>query len=225
MDTERWSDDASFYDILLELWALEEYINILEVELPSLIEKERHRLYQGLKAGDEQELYYTEIAEHQLDDGITTRLITGSAMVATWATFESAVQQTAGSLEPRRNRNSVLDQAEKLFERLGIQYSSRIKDLYALRNALVHANGRVEDIGLDSSAHIQLKKRLEIKRLVNSSSGYLRISHDGYLIVSIEFVRGAFEFIEPLLRDLAKQTDRELPDDGVSDKHPIEQSG
>jgi hypothetical protein len=221
MDTERWSEHASFYDTLLELWALEEYIRILEVELPSLIEKERHRLRQDFKAGDEQELYYREIADHQLDEGITTRLITGSALVATWATFESAIQRAAGI--PEQPRIPILKTAKKLFERLGIQYSSQIEDLYAISNALARANGRFDDIGLDNTNDIHLSKIMEIERLASSSSG-LKISHDGYLVVSIEFIRGAFEFIQPLLLDLAKRTDLKRRENRVSDKHPIEQS-
>ncbi|HEV7798720.1 MAG TPA: hypothetical protein VGO73_11220, partial [Pyrinomonadaceae bacterium] len=63
----------------------------------------------------------------------------------------------------------------------------------------------------------------EIERLAKSSPD-IEISHDGYLSVSLEFVRDAFKLIEPLLLDLARRTDQELRAKGVSDKHPIEQS-
>ncbi|HEV7746978.1 MAG TPA: hypothetical protein VGO56_18415 [Pyrinomonadaceae bacterium] len=193
---------------MLEIWALEAYIETLEIELPSLIEKERNRLRQGLNAEDEQALHYTEIAEFQLDDGITTRLITGSTLIATWATFESGVQRAARNLEQPKDK--FLDTSVKLFARLGIQHPKEIEDFYAIRNTLVHANGRVEDIGLDIPDEDQRqKKRLKIEQLANSRTG-MKISHDGYLVVSIEFVRATFRFIEPLLMDLATRTDKEL---------------
>ncbi|HEV7798524.1 MAG TPA: hypothetical protein VGO73_10230, partial [Pyrinomonadaceae bacterium] len=160
MSTQRWSDDASFYGTLLELWALEEYISILEVQLPSLTEKEKHRLRQDLRADDEQGLHYTEIAEIELDEGITTRLITGSALIATWATFESAVRRAAGILG--QPREAILDTSQKLFKRLGIPHPNQIKDFYSLRNALAHANGRVEDIALDRANEKRLKEVNEI---------------------------------------------------------------
>lgn len=197
------------------LEALEEYIGILEAELPSLIENERNRLRQNVKQEDEQGLHYAEIAEIQLDEGITTRLITGNALIATWATFESAVQRSARSLEIRKDK--LLDMTKKLFERLAIPYPSETRDFYDLRNALAHSNGRIEDVGVDTSNETpQKRKRLKIEQLAVSSAG-LKISHDGYLIVSIEFVRRAFEFIKPLLLDLATRTDRERRETGAGE--------
>ena len=216
MEREEWSYEvnATHYDTLLEIWALEEYLRILEVGLPSLIEKEGRQLSQSVKAEDEQGLHYTEIAKYQLDEGITTRLITGSALIATWATFESAIQRAAKTLQLQQPKDGFLTTAAKFFARLGIREPNEIKDLYALRNALAHANGRVDDVGLDSTVDVRLKKRQHIERLADSLPG-LKISHDGYLVVTLDFVLHAFEFIKPLLLDLASRTDLERHETGV----------
>ncbi len=95
-------DDFSSYQVFLDVWALEAYIQILEVELPRVIGEERKRIWQDVKPGDEQQEHYAEIAEYQLDEGITIRLLTGTALIATWATYESVVRRSAKRIQSRR---------------------------------------------------------------------------------------------------------------------------
>lgn len=54
MGDKLWSPNACFYDAFCDLVALEQYIAILEVELPRVVEAERKRIWHDVKAGDEQ---------------------------------------------------------------------------------------------------------------------------------------------------------------------------
>ncbi len=212
---ENWSlDDFSSYQVLLDVWALEAYIQILEVELPRVIEEERKRIWQAVKPGDEQQEHYAEIADYQLDEGITTRPLTGTALIAIWATYEAVVRRSAKRIqESRRLRLKIRDikgsfpeSARMYFEDVlqcdlhpqGTDWD-RLNVIYGLRNALAHANGQLEDV--------PEQKRKKVEEWARAFQG-LKIA-DGYLIVSMEFVRGAFNFINELLCDLGTRIDHQ----------------
>jgi len=93
IERKRWSPDAFFYDAFLDVTALEVYIGILEVDLPGVIENQRKQIWQDVKDGDEEAQYYACLAEHELDSGVSTRLLTGTALIAIWATYESVIKR------------------------------------------------------------------------------------------------------------------------------------
>lgn len=210
---ENWSlDDFSSYQVCLDVWALEAYIQILEVELPRVREEERKRIWQAVKPGDEQQEHYAEIADYQLDEGITTRLLTGTALIAIWATYEAVVRRNAKRIQESRRlrlkigRGPFPESARMYFEDVlqcdlhpqGTDWD-RLNVIYGLRNALAHANGQLEDV--------PEQKRKKVEEWARTFQG-LKIA-DGYLIVSVEFVRGAFNFINELLCDLGTRIDHQ----------------
>lgn len=77
MCEDPYNYDSIALQVLLDVWPLDSYIEILEIELPRVIEEERKRIWQDVKPGDEQQEHYAEIAEFQLDEGLATRLLTG----------------------------------------------------------------------------------------------------------------------------------------------------
>ena len=199
--------------MLLDVWSLDSYIQILEVELPRVIEQERKRLWKNVEPGDEQQIHYAEIAEYQLDEGITTRLLTGTALIATWATYESVVKRTAKRIQQSKNlrlklrdiKGSFPESARIYFEDV-LQFNlhppgtdwNRLSIIYGLRNVLAHANGLLEDVPEND--------RKKIEEWVAAFDG-LKIA-DGYLIISIEFVRRVFNFTSELLSTLGTRVDR-----------------
>ena len=90
------------YEICFNVFALEEYIKILEVELPHIIERERQRIWKGVVRDDKQQCYYAENAELELDQGVAIRHLTDAALVAIWATYEAAVKRTAKRFQRAR---------------------------------------------------------------------------------------------------------------------------
>jgi hypothetical protein len=102
-------DDFVRLQTHLGIWALDEYVQMLEKELPRLIEVERERIWRDVKAGDEEATYCAELAEQRLDEGITTRLLTGAAIVAIWATYELVVKRVAERMRASRNLAERID--------------------------------------------------------------------------------------------------------------------
>ncbi len=213
MFEDRCVYDSSAFQVLLDVWPLDSFIQILEVELPRVIEEERKRIWQDVKAGDEQREHNAEIAEYQLDEGLTTRLLTGTALIATWATYESVVKRSAKQIQQSKKlrlrlrdiKGSFPESARTYFEDV-LQFDlhppgtdwNRLSVLYGLRNALAHANGQLEDVPEHD--------RKKVEEWVTSLQG-LKIA-DGYLIISIEFVRSAFNFLNELLSHLGTRMDQ-----------------
>lgn len=201
----EWSvDDLFVYQVFLDLWPLEEYVKIIEVELPRLIESERKNIWDGVKAGDEQQEHYAEIAEYELDEGITTRFLTGTALIAIWGTYESVTRRIARRVKDSKGltqdmQGSSLKKVRKYYEdvlKLDLHLREtdwdRLDMINILRDALAHANGQLE--------YVDHRKRKKIERWVEATDG-LKISGD-YLIVSVEFLRLTLNFITDLLTEL-----------------------
>lgn len=201
----EWSvDDLLMYQVFLDLWPLEEYVKIIEVELPRLIEAERKNIWAGVKAGDEQQGQYAQIAEYELDEGITTRFLTGTALIAIWGTYESVTRRIASRVKDSKGltqdmQGSSLKKVRKYYEdvlKLDLHLREtdwdRLDMINILRDALAHANGQLE--------YVDARKRGKIEQWVEATDG-LKISGD-YLIVSVEFLRQTLTFITDLLTEL-----------------------
>jgi hypothetical protein len=199
--------DFKAYQTFLDIWALEDYIQVLEAELPRIIENERKKIWEDVSPEDEQQTYYADNAELQLDEGLTTRFISGTALIATWALYESAVKRAATRLQESQKVELGLRDIKGSFPTAARKYFSdvlnsnlhpegtdwdKLNVIYGLRNALAHANGQMEDINE--------KERERVARWASSFEG-LKIAAD-YLIVDIRFVRRAFDFIKGLVEDL-----------------------
>ena len=195
------------FQVFLDVWALEGYVQMLENELPRVIEEERKRVRQFESDDDDDaDSYEAVLAEYELDKGITTRLLTGSAVVAGWATYESVVKRIAKqkSLEKRLKLTEIKgafpQAARKYFRDVLNQHlhpeetdHEYLDGIYGLRNALAHANGQLDDVPMEN--------RERLKKWADKFDGVEII--DGQLIISIEYIRPMFKFISRLLYELS----------------------
>jgi hypothetical protein len=194
------------FQVFLDVWALEGYVKMLENELPRVIEEERKRVWQSESDDDDADSYEAVLAAYELDKGITTRLLTGSAVVAGWATYESVVQRIAKQRSPKKDlklkeiKGAFPQAARKYFRDVLNEHLhpdetdyKYLDGIYALRNALAHANGQLDDIPTEN------RKRL--KQLTDKLDGVEIIN--GQLIISIEFIRPMFKSISGLLYELS----------------------
>ena len=177
-----------------------------------MVEAERKRIWTDVNVRDEGHEHYADIAELQLDQGITTRLLTGTALVATWATYQSVVTQTARRLRTAQNvqrdletRRSFRENARTYFaDELHIDLHppdtdwNRLMVVNVVRDVFAHANGQIDNV--------REKDRKRIEKWAETFVG-LTIS-DGYLVVSIDFVRHTFDFVSRLLYDLEDRVNR-----------------
>lgn len=197
-------------DALLDHVMLDWHIELLEHHLPSLIEAERARLWADVDKSDEQAIHYAEQAELQLDNGATW-LLTGSALIAVWAYYETWVDRcgdhirAAKKLTLRRQdlRGSFVEAAKRYFADVlqcelhprGIDWG-RLGMIADLRHAVAHVNGNLD--------RLRPKARAAILKWSRAQPG-LAVDGGERLIVSIAFVRDAFKFLDGLLDDLRQR--------------------
>jgi hypothetical protein len=196
----------SSFETEVELLVLEEYLDILDSQLPTLLERERELIWKDV----DPDTQYAEDAalwrQHYLDDGISIRFLTAAAVVGIWAEYEATITRLAEYLRaarapaaaPFRPRHFVVD-AEKYFrETLGMYLHppdadrTRLKALHAVRNALAHANGRLADV--------PPLKREVVEKIAQKECDL--VIRDGYLIASRKYARAALAFVRQLLDDL-----------------------
>ena len=212
---ERSADIAAWLTIL-DLWAIQEHITMLQREIPRIVDAERKRIRDEAAAGDEQEKHDAEVAEQMLDEGSTTRFLTGAALIALCATYESVVKRVAERLRQIRGLRlglrdirgeSFLEQADKYFEdvlecKLHAHKATRerLAILYGLRNALAHANGNLDEMNDNLRGKIQ--------SWAASTKGLSVLA--GSLVVSIDFVVRASKLVGDAVTDLSQRTEAEI---------------
>lgn len=202
----------------LDLWSLKDYVQMLSRELPRLVGREHKRLRREAARGDELEEYGSLVAAYELDAGVTTRLATGAAIVAIWATYEAGAMRCAERLAAAQKLKPDVRKAIRVgaggkgtvakklkrycakvlhFELHPHIDWKRLDALYTFRNAIAHANGRIEDMEAQSGQHLR-----------DCVDRYRGLSiEDGSLIVSLDFIARVFRFIETVLTDLDRRTD------------------
>jgi hypothetical protein len=204
-------DDFRFTEVEYELMMLSQYVQLLEANLPIIVEAEKTRIWQDLDANDEGDRSVGNHLEERLDEGVTTRFLTAAALVATWATYEATIQTMAAyvqhakevSLKMSRLRGTFLERARTYFDDV-LKFDlhpvsadwSRIERLAELRHVLAHANGRLPELPPDD--------RPRVASWLRETQG-LTIVEDEYLVVSLTFARESLAFVESLLTDLVER--------------------
>jgi len=211
--------DLRFIDITYELLMIEKYLDMLEANLEAVRSAELRRIerdYGGLD--DEAERSVAFHLQSQLEDGVTTRFLAASGVVATWAAFESGVLKFAEHVRKReelslrlsdvRVRGGFIEQAEKYFsDVLGMPLvgdESRLQQLKTValvRHASAHGNGRLADL--------REKQREKIERLA-ATDPHLHVV-DGYVIIELAWVRAAHSDIDHVISDLKVRIETEYP--------------
>lgn len=207
--------DLRFVTLSLELLILEEYLDILDNQLPDLMERERKKIWKDVDSKNKYDEDAALFRQHYLDEGISIRFLTAAALIGIWAEYEASVTKLADYLRAARGlkmhishlRGTFLEAAKRYFDdvlRFPLHPSGtdwdRLKTIAAVRHVLAHANGRLADV--DSG------KRKVIEELV--SKGDSLILREDYLIVSRRYAREALQFVTGLLNDLSTRVEHEI---------------
>jgi len=204
-----------FFDIWMEFDAIDHYLDLVETDLPSIIEVERKNITAQFNADDEEDQQTAGFLEDELDAGITTRFFEGGAYLAVWAAYERGLHKVAALLakekhvliRPEDLKGPTLSAVRKYFDKvLGFSLHldgtdwERIEMIYRLRNCLAHENGRL----LSYSS----QKAKDLERWIVAQGGAQVI--DGYVVLTGTFVRATLKFLQGLVDDLTKRVQMAL---------------
>jgi hypothetical protein len=146
---------------------------------------------------------------------VLPRFVRGPFVIALWATFESLIQAIArersiamrSPLRLSQLRGDFLRQATVYFDailRLPLESDpsrlGRLRDLYRVRNALVHANGSKE--AMSEESWNELASTL-------LRGGVSADRYRGLVVLTPEYVASAFDDVSSSLRDLVARARRE----------------
>lgn len=211
--------DFRFIEISYELHAIERYLDSIDQQLPDLTQKEEKKAYERLKQeGYENDEVERDIMHQVLDELIEVTLpkyFLGSILVTIWAVFESGILEIADEIKSQKNleihlndiNGDVMDRVNKYFNQiLDMPIPTRsetwqhLRMLYVLRNAIAHANGRLENVKREDA----IKK---IKNWVKADIGIQIVRGD--ILFTSDFVRKThriiFEFLDDLIKKIKKQ--------------------
>ena len=211
---ESFRVDFRFAESYYELWCLAEYLDVLQRQLCELRKRERTGAYARLA---KMQLDHAEFAmeQRQVDeilDRAFPRLIFNPFLVALWGVLESTVTDVAKYLKDTRDsglditdlrERGFLARAKKYFEHVlkfpladtKPEQWRRAKMLEVLRNALCHANGRLEAIDC------RARHKIECWRKENIGVA----TDERYVYCSEQFVRSTYEAVKELLNDLLER--------------------
>lgn len=159
----RMPIDFRYVEIEHELWALAQMLEVTEPTIERLAREAESSAIEHLKKNgledDEAEwdLAMQEVAE--IRDYVLPRFMRASFVVSLWACFEAGVDvvartraaETGSPVRLGHLRGDFFERARRYFDgwlRLPLEVDharyERLVDLYAIRNALAHANGLKE---------------------------------------------------------------------------------
>jgi hypothetical protein len=194
-----------------DLSGLKEYYETLESQISHLAEHRRKSMYERLRAlgllSDPVEVdLERQVYEWEVEHGLP-KSFRGSFIVLLWATYESGVMDVARFLQrvghhalaPEDLTGGVLDKMQKYYAKVLhfplhplLKDWSPVRRLYAVRNAIAHANGRI--------SMMTPNIRKSIKPLLDQDDG-LQDSW-GYIIPTTTFVEMSLRTVNELLGDL-----------------------
>jgi hypothetical protein len=213
--------DFRFVELFYELYALEQYMDSVESQLPDLIKKEEEKAYGRLRQeGYENDPFERQYIQQQLYDlieEVLPRYFFSPILVTLWAIFESAITEIAKEVKDQQNQviklndinGDLLERANKYFNHI-IKISIKTRDsswqhlrmFYILRNAIAHANGRLDNIKSEEDIR-------KIKKWSNDNIGIDNVN--GNLIFSSEFVRKTYSVVFKVIKDLTNQVTTQYP--------------
>jgi hypothetical protein len=204
--------DLRYVTVEYELWGLGQVRQVLEATIDRLAREDEAATIAALREAGatiddaDVDIAYQDIAEKR--DYVLPRFVRGPFVIALWATFESLIQAIARERAKAMNaplgmsqlRGDFIPKATLYFDailRLPLESDPsrliRLRDLYRVRNALVHANGNKE--AMSEEDWNQLATAL-LRRGV-AADGYR-----GLVVLSPEYVASAFDDVSASLRDL-----------------------
>ena len=209
--------DLRFVEIFHELYALEDYMNSIESQLPDLIEKEKEKAYQtGLK-NDSIEWQQKEQALYELIEDVLPRYFRNPIVVTLWAIFESAIIEIAKEIKDQQSlpitlddiKGDFLERTNKYFNHIvkfpiDVRGSSwqHFRRFYLLRNTLAHGNGRFDNIKNKDDRKTILKWEKENTEISTT---------DGNIVCSSNFIKKTFSVVFDFLSNVTEKVKEAYP--------------
>jgi len=209
--------DLRFVEIFHELYALEDYMNSIESQLPDLIEKEKEKSYQSRPENDSIEWQEKEQALYELIEDVLPRYFRNPIVVTLWAIFESAIIEIAKEIKDQQSLPITLDditgdfpeRTNKYFNHvikfpIDVRGSSwqHLRKLYLLRNAIAHGNGRLDNI--------KNQEKLKTKLGLDRENSEVTVK-DGNIVCYPNFLRNTFSVVLDFLSNITEKVKEEYP--------------
>lgn len=209
--------DLRFAEMFYELYALENYIDSIESQLPVLIEKEKEKAYQNMPEYDSIEWHQREQSLYALIEDVIPRYFRNPIVVTLWAIFESAIIEIAKEIKDQQGLPITLDDITGDFlERTNKYFNHIIKfpidvrgsswqhfrKFYLLRNAFAHGNGRLDNI--------KNQDKLKYKLGLDKENAEVMIT-DGNIICSPNFIKNTLRVVLDFLRNITEKVKEEYP--------------
>ena len=203
--------DFRFSDIRYELWALGQYLDLMERELPALSDADRigarEMFSHPASREDPSEADFAYQAADEMEERVIPRLFLAPFIISLWSVFESATIEVSEYIAKQKGTNArisdlrgdFLSRAKKYFEDiLGYELClakdcwEELRALNDIRNAFAHGNGRLS----------ALPSR-QFQRIEKITAQYKGLEIDeGFLLPSMSYVRARYESVFNLLDDL-----------------------
>lgn len=214
--------DFRFIEINYELHALEQYMDSIESQLPHLIRIEEEKVYDDLREkGYENDEIERQIAQQQLDDfidNVLPRYFFSQILVTLWAIFESAIVEIANEIKDHKKQGiylndingDFLERTNKYFNHI-LKFPIKTRDsawqhlrmFYILRNAIAHANGRMDNI----------KSKRDVNKIKKWTKDNIGIDDlDGNLSFSPHFVKKLYSIVFNMINVLIERVRSRYPD-------------
>lgn len=206
--------DLRFVEFFHELYALKDYIDSIESQLPDLIRKEKEKAHEKLSKmncqDDPFEYQAIEQETYELVEDVLPRYFRNPIIVTLWAIFESAIIEIAKEVKDQRNlpivikdiNGDFLERTNKYFNHIieipldtcGNSWQ-QLRKLYLLRNAIAHCNGRLENIN----------SACDRKKIVQWESENIGISTmNGNVLCSPDFIRVSHKIVLEFLTNITE---------------------
>ena len=209
--------DFRFVEIFHELYALEDYINSIESQLPDLIEKEKEKAYQSRPEYDPIEWQQKEQALYALIEDVLPRYFRNPIIVTLWAIFESAIIEIAKEIKDQQSlpitlddiRGDFLERTNKYFNHI-IKFSmdargsswQHFRKFYLLRNAIAHGNGRLDNIKNPENRKTILEWENENTEITTAG---------GNIVCSPDFIKKTYSVVFEFLQNITERVKEEYP--------------
>jgi hypothetical protein len=209
--------DLRFVEMFYELYALEDYIDSIESQLPVLIEREKEKTYQNMPECDSIEWLQREQALYALIEDVIPRYFRNPIVVNLWAIFESAIIEIAKEIKDHQGlpitlddiKGDFLERTNKYFNHIikfpiDVRGSSwqHFRKFYLLRNALAHGNGRLDNIQNQDDFKHQLG--------LDNENGEVMI-RDGNIFCSPSFIKNTLRIVFDFLGNITGKVKDEYP--------------
>jgi hypothetical protein len=205
--------DFRLLDIDLELSALDYHLKILEEQIKNKTAFERLVLQKEIKkrriSPDEPDWQYLHEEFYHIADFLLPRLFRAPYLVSLYAVYESSVIEIASIMQKQKDITiSINDLRGDFLERAKIYFKSiidfklcsdkawhRITMLSVLRNAIAHANGRIEMLKNEIKTKIKTLEKQKVGISIEN----------GFVIVDDVFLRDTLSLVSSSLNDLVER--------------------